>query len=388
MTVVVVGGGPSGLLAAWSASKRGVDVLVLEEHSRVGVPVHCAGLLSASGLRRIGVQPSPRFVQNRVRGAHFYSPSGLTFTVEKPETVAYVVDRAEFDSSLADKAVNSGVHIQFKAMARRIRRSGGRLTVSWAGGSLEAPLVVDAEGVRSRLVMQMGLKTIDWRRVLPAAQVELSGVDVDGEYVEVHLGRRVAPKFFAWVIPLDGSTARVGLACGGVSPVRMLKRFVRRRFGRGIPAKCGAGCVLTCGPIPRTYADNFLVVGDAAGQVKPTTGGGVITGGICALTAGEVAADAAMNGIYSSRLRRYEEAWRDKLGGEFRWMMRARRLLDGISDRLVDEVFKRVISLGLDEELSTIGDMDLQAASITQLTRRLALRAPTTLVKLLLRLIF
>ena len=105
--VIVVGAGPSGLIAARETAQRGVSVTALEEHSEIGRPCHCAGLLSMDGMRRLKIPSDGFYVQNRVRGAVFFSPSGLSFRVERQKPVACIVDRVSLDKFLADRAVES-----------------------------------------------------------------------------------------------------------------------------------------------------------------------------------------------------------------------------------------------------------------------------------------
>ena len=115
--VTVIGAGPSGLIAAREVAEKGFDVKVVEEDPEVGVPNHCAGLLSLRGMKEIGVPTDEAFVENYVKGAVFYSPSGLSFTVEKSRYVACVVDRELFDKYLAQKACEAGVDILVKTKA-------------------------------------------------------------------------------------------------------------------------------------------------------------------------------------------------------------------------------------------------------------------------------
>ncbi|RLG98792.1 NAD(P)/FAD-dependent oxidoreductase [Candidatus Bathyarchaeota archaeon] len=372
--VAVVGAGPTGLIAAREASRRGVNVVVLEEHGEIGVPCHCAGLLSIEGLRRLGIPQDEKFVQNKVRGARFFSPSGLSFTVEKKESVACVVDRRALDNFLAEQASGLGASIRTGFHAEHLRRvDGGIVVLSGRGEALASRVVVDAEGVASRIVGEAGLKTLPRGCVFPALQFDFSGVSLNPDYVEVHLGSRVAPSFFAWVIPLREDAARVGLACKGASPRTYLRRFIKRRFGSHGHLQVLAsrsGLVVTCGPIEKTYTDNMIVVGDAAGQVKPLTGGGVILGGECALIAGEVAAEAAGEGKTSKGfLERYERMWRRRFGLEFKVTGLARKVLNSLSDRTLDRLFRAVIDGGLDEEASASGDMDMHGWTILRMLR-------------------
>jgi geranylgeranyl reductase family protein len=372
--ILVVGAGPAGLIAAREAARRGAEVTVLEEDAEVGLPCHCAGLLSLKGLRNIGVSIHGRFVQNEVRGARLFSPSGLSFTVERDEPVACIVDRCLFDRFLARQATEAGARIRLNLKAHGVERVKTRIVMYAGRESVRSKILIDAEGVSSRVVRAVGLKPLNHDCILPALQFELKGAEVDPNYVEVHTGRKIAPSFFAWVIPLGEDSVRVGLACKGANPKERLEKFVKIRFKdkndlRWVSTR--PGLVVTCGPIKRTFDDNLLVVGDAAGQVKPTTGGGVILGGVCASIAGEVAAEAAIKGTFTgSFLERYERLWREKLGKEFGTTLLVRKLMDRLSDKAIDKLFKVIIEKGLQDLLSKEGDIDFQRGVLLKLLKR------------------
>jgi len=371
--VIVVGAGPSGLIAAREAAKRGADVLVLEEHAQIGLPVECAGLLSLRGLRAIGVYGArERFVLNELRAATFYSPSGLELRVEAPKPIACVVDRHELDVLLAEQAIDAGAEIELGRLVKKIFVRPGYTELKGDWGSVRGELAIVAEGFRSRLVRQLGLRGLDWRKILPASQVEVPAPDVDEEGVEVHLGHGIAPGFFAWVIPLGDGRARVGLACERADPRAMLKAFLKRRLGlRGVETSY-SGSVLKCGPISKTYTERALVVGDAAGQTKPTTGGGVVLGGLCASIAGEVAAKAVEAGDFSELfLSSYERRWKSLLGAEFSVMKRLRGFLDAMPDKALDMAFWLAKQLRLAERIPEIADMDFQSSLLRHFPRLL-----------------
>jgi len=365
---VVVGAGPAGLLAAREIARRGVEVKVFEEHPAVGEPNHCAGLLSVEGLRRLDVEPSPDFVQHEITGGRIYSPSGAAIEITGSHTRAYVVDRAAFDRHLADAAERMGVEVETGRRVEALLTRGGRVEgVRGRGWAAQARVVLDAEGAGAALARGMGLAP----RVLGAlagVNAEVSGVEVEPHMVEVWLDGALAPGLFAWVIPLGDGGARCGLASRAGGAFERLRSFLDRRFSGARCSPPRRGVVLTGGPVRRTYRDGLLLVGDAAGQTKPTTGGGVILGGLCAIEAGRTAAEAVEAGDSSSRfLRRYQRSWRASLGMEFTSMLAARRLLNGLSDDRIDRLFNALRREGLEDRLRHLveeGDMDMQGGVI------------------------
>ena len=371
--ILVIGAGPSGLIVAKEAARRGMDVLVVEEDSEIGVPCHCAGLLSLKGLERLNISTDGPYVQNMIQGAFFYSPSGLSFKVERQSPVACVVDRSVFDKHLASQAIRLGAEIRLNNRVRGIRLEKNYVVVKSENEILKASMIIDAEGVSSRIVKASGLKPMNPSHLLPGFQMDIYGVDVNPNYVEVHVGSKVAPGFFAWVIPLSSNSARVGLACRKANPKELLRRFVERRF-KGEEYKLltsRSGIIVTSGPIEKTFVNRLLIVGDAAGQVKPTTGGGVILGGLCGTIAGKIAAEAVnLRKFDENFLRRYEESWRRELGREFKYMLWARRILNALSDHMIDKGFELIIKEGLHETISYKGDMDFQSSVILELLRR------------------
>ncbi len=370
---LIIGGGPAGLLAAREVARRGVKVTLLEEHQEIGEPNHCAGLLSIEGLRRIGVEPSPNYIQNRVKGGRAISPGGIIIELRGAKDRAYVVDRAAFDRRLEEEAIEAGATILKGLRARELILDGGRVEGARGKGfELRAEMTIDAEGGARALAGQIGLGRRDG--ALFGVNVEVSGVDVDPEMVELWLGGETAPGFFAWVIPLGDGEARCGLACSTGDAPKRLERFIERRFKGGRPGPLRGGILFTQGPIERTYGDGIILVGDAAGQSKPTTGGGVILGGLCAIMAGRTAAAALERGnCGASFLRSYQDSWRKTLGGEFSQMLAVRRIFERLSDEQMDRIFRAIKGEGGMEELLSNQlqewDLDMQSRIIGRLLR-------------------
>lgn len=381
---VVIGAGPAGLLSAREIARRGVEVKVIEEHSIIGEPNHCAGLLSVEGLSRLGVRPSPDFVQHEITGGRIYSPGGEAIEIVGERTRAYVIDRAVFDRFLADVAEGEGAEVETGRRVKELILHDGRVEgVRGRDWSVHAQVIVDAEGAGAPLARKVGLAP-PMVGALAGVNVEVSRVDVEPHMVEVWLGNDIAPGLFAWVIPLGDGAARCGLACSAGDAFERLRRFLDRRFSGARCSPPRRGAVPTGGPARRTYSDGLLLVGDAAGQTKPTTGGGVILGGLCAIEAGRTAAEAVEVGDCSAGfLRRYQKAWRASLGREFTSMLSARRLLNRLSDERINRLFDALRREGLEETLLGLveeGDMDMHSGVI-----RAALRDPG-LLRVLVRI--
>ena len=382
--VIVVGGGPSGLMSARRVAAKGHHVLVVEEHGTIGVPDHCAGLLSMSGLDSLGLRPPGDVIQNHVIGARIFSPSGHHIFVERGQREALVVDRRRFDRWLANRALDAGARIMTGCKVRQIKWDNGRVIGVQTSGDESSDFsslaVIDAEGSRCQISKQAGLPAVPRSSKYPAFQVEVSGADVSDDVVEMYYGRATAPGFFAWIIPLGDGRARVGLAARNLAKRRLMAAIqhhpiMKERLRTASIQRRLGGIVLVGMPIRKTVKDNFLVVGDAAGMVKPTTGGGVILGGITAKVASRIVIDALSNQDLSSiTLDKYEGSWRSLLARELQTMYMTQRLLSSFSDKGLDSLIRDAGQYGLIETIRQEGDMDMQRRVILRL-----LSSPLTL---------
>jgi len=375
--IVVVGGGPCGSYSAYTAAKLGAEVLVCEEHEEIGAPKHCAGHLNISSLMRLGLRIPRGAVENEIRGAVFYSPSGKEFVLRCRAPVTYVVNRELFDKHLFDLAVKSGVQYRLKSRVKSLLFDSGSVNgVSLKEGGneerLEANVVIDAEGCSSKLLKKTGLHGLKGSMMVRGIQAEVDDVeDVDEDIVEVYLGRNVAPGFFAWIIPKKDGSAKVGLATGSGDSRKYLRRFMEKhpvaseKLRKSRVTGLSLHPIPLAGPVAKTYSDGFLAVGDAASQVKPTTGGGVIFGLTCARVAGEVAYEAVKKQDFSEAfLSRYQSRWKRLVGFDLAAMLRMRRMLDSLPDSRIDGMIGLCRRLGIDSVLEKVGDLDFQGRSL------------------------
>jgi len=380
--VIVVGGGPCGSFAALNLAKHGVDVTVLEEHGEIGVPCHCAGHLSIKGLKNLGLYPLPsEVVENTFYGANFYSPKGREFSVRFPQPVTCVVSRTLFDERIARMAERAGVRYCLNTRVESLIIENGFVKGVTARQSKEvsknfaAKIVVDAEGISSRLLRQAGLQSLDRSTLVNAVEAEVKNVkDVELNTVEVFLGREYAPGFYAWLIPKRDGEAKVGLAAKNGNPKELLRRLMLRhpvaskKLHSAKVLRTAFHPITLGGPIPRICSNGFLAVGDVASQVKPTTGGGVIFGMTCAKVAADTVCEALRRDDFSSEfLGTYQKQCKEILGFDVRAMLRIRKMLNAMSDKRVDDVIGFCTKLGIDKTLQNVRDIDFQGQALLRI---------------------
>lgn len=383
---LVIGGGPAGSFSAFELAKRGVSVSVFEEHRKIGFPSHCAGHLSIRSLRGLGLYPLPEgIVENTYSGANFYSPSGQKFSVHLTKPVTCSVNRALFDKYLADKAQTAGALYFLNSRINSLSVENGFVkgaNVAQEGSpqsqAAAANLVIDAEGISSRLLREAGLHPLDGDSLVYAVEAELENVKTAEEHsVEVYLGKKYAPGFYGWLMPGQDGTAKVGLATRKGNPKHFLDRLIRKH-----PAASGQlrsakvkrmvfHAIPLGGPIPKAYRNGFLAVGDCASQVKPTTGGGVIFSVTCAKALAQVAAEAiAKDDVSEGVLGLYQKLFMDALGFDLSVMIRAKHAFDRFSDEKIDRAFHFASKIGLGNALRDVEEIDLQGRTLLTLLKK------------------
>jgi len=345
--VIVIGGGPAGSQVAYRLAGMGYQVVVLERREKLGKQVCCTGIISHECVDAFDIDSD--VILRRLNSARLYSPSGRLLKLWREGIRACVVDRAAFDVAIASRAQSAGAEYIFGNRVTDIEVRDDRVRVE-AARQFEARAVVVATGFGSRLSKRLGLGRVGDFVVGAQAGVETDGVDE----VEVYFGYEVAPGFFGWLVPTSNQKALVGV----------LSRHNCVRYLRNLLSSLKAedkiisdDVVLSYGGIPlkplsRTYGDRVLVVGDAAGQVKPTTGGGIYYGLLCA----EIAArnlDRALksDNLSAGSLARYEREWKKKLGRELRAGYYARKFYERLSDEEIDKLFDIIESRGISDAL-------------------------------------
>ncbi|OPY28824.1 MAG: Digeranylgeranylglycerophospholipid reductase [Methanocella sp. PtaU1.Bin125] len=390
--VVVVGAGPAGSIAAKYAAKYGAKTLLIEEHGQVGSPVSCTGHISRKALLECELPEDGSYVNKKIRGAFVYAPDGRSIVLDGKRTMTYVVERKIFDRELARQAVIGGADITISTRAERLRQVEGGVQIDTEGpegpAAINAKVVIGADGVKSKVARAAGLGRLP--HVCSAIQVESEYEPRDPEFVEMFAGRSYAPGYFAWSVPTSGDCCRVGLIADENAHV-YLDRLLKEH--PVVSGKARSAVDLIVGGIPvgtlrQTVADGVMIVGDAAGHVKPISYGGIYAGARCARIAGEVAAKAVQEGDTSARrLGEYEKRWRADLGLELAFGMRFRRMYGRMTDAEMNEAIRLLDDPDIAEVMTRYGDIDRPSALAVELLKVTKSKGIWRLMALLARLI-
>ena len=372
--VVVVGGGPAGLIAARDLAADGFSTTILEEHETIGMPVHCTGVLGVDALDELDL---PRHtVLGIATSARFVSADGSSVVIETDRIRAAIVDRARFDSTLADRARRAGVTLRTGQRVRTVEADARGVLVRTATDAIRARACVLACGASYRFNRALGLGLP--RLIAHSAQLEVPFAPL--EHVEVHAGRRLAPGGFAWVVPFrrdDEPYARIGVLCdrGARARFRTFAEGLRSAHGINAPWPEPRLKALPLAPVPRTSATRVLAVGDAAGIVKPTTGGGIYYGMISGRIAAAVLSKALEeNRLDAGRLREYDRRWRTRLGAEISAGLAFRTVLSRLNDRALDALAELARVDGIVPLLKQTADFNWHRTAAVSLLRNASFR--------------
>ena len=346
---VVAGGSIAGLTFAAEAAKRGARVLVAEEHPEIGEPEKCDGLVSLRGLRKFGYPPAAEVVQDRLTSIQIHTPSDRKFRVDANALEVVVLDRSAFDKQVARTAESNGAEIMTGSRVGAVAPVAGGVDVSVGDGSVRGSYFVDATGPSSS----------PRRGILPAAKYELEADWVTPGEVEVFLDAERYPGFFAWIIPYGKRLAKVGAAGRGVSPFRALDGFLSGRYFKVL--RRVSAPIFVGGPTPRFVEGRRIFVGESAGQVKPTTAGGIMTS-IAGATVAAKWACAALSKGEPGLVSRYQAEWEGTFLKEMKSMLRLR----GVLEKLSNADFEALSSLATPRLIQKLshGDFDFHATAI------------------------
>jgi digeranylgeranylglycerophospholipid reductase len=381
--IAVVGGGPIGCFIAEHLAVKKRQIVVFEEHETIGEPAHCAGLVTQRVLD-ITKCPKDEIVENEIYGAVIHSPSNALLTIGGEKRHALVMNRQKFDNFLAEKAQNAEATIlrKHKIIGVKQHASGFTLSVQQDSGikHVRCSLLIGADGSHSYLREHLGFPTPIEK--LHGISAEVIDVTLDPKYVHIFLGNTIAPGFFAWIIPTNrnGTHARIGLCIDGLHHSHSLQHYfstlLQQPLLQGTTVVKKFGGTIPLGPLKITAADHLMLVGDAAAQVKPTSGGGIYPGLRCAQHCCTVAETAFEKKRFDADvLQEYHTTWMKDIGRELFLGMRFRNIFTHLTDTQFDKYLKKFNTQKILDVINTYGDIDFPS----RLTLPLLKTAPSLL---------
>ena len=363
--IAVAGGGPVGSFVAEQLASNGRHVAVFEEHRTIGEPVHCAGLVTQR-VFDISKCSQTGLVQNKIYGAHIHSPAGSILTIGGEKVHGLVINRQRFDETLSQNAQTAGAELLtgYKVVSAKKQENHITLTIQQNEQTLtvRCNILIGADGPHSHIRKIFGFPHPT--ELLQGTGAELSDIALDPRFVHIFVGHNIAPGFFAWVIPtnMQGTTARIGL-CIGKQSNRPLQHYfttllqqpllqgttVMKRFGGAIPL----------GPLKKTADAHVMLVGDAAAQVKPTSGGGIYPGLLCAAQCAIVAEEALQKQQFDGEfLKHYHRKWAKEIGRELSLGMRFRKIFTSLTDEQLVKYLEKLNNKKTIGVINTHGDID------------------------------
>ncbi len=351
--VIIAGGSVAGLLCAREIAVKGFSVLVIEEDYEIGTPEHCGGLVSIAGLAELGVIPFRRTFDHMIESAEITGPNGNSFTINSKKQKVVEISRRELDKQIAFQAQKNGAEIKVRTSLQEITETGVRTNEA----EIDCKIVVDARGVSSLIHK-------DRTGILSSAQYEIYADWIKKGRVEVVFDQEKYPGFFAWIIPSGEGKGKVGVAGRGIRVSDALEDFLKGRGGFSTVRKIFAPIWIR-GPIKKFVEGKTVIVGDAAGQAKPTTGGGIFTSGMGGIYAGQAVSEFLKTNNRKD-LEEYQKKWTVRFGREFEKQLLARKVLERIDNNTINGLFGG-ITPEIIKEIADNDDFDFHTGSIIKL---------------------
>jgi len=350
---VIAGGSVAGLLCAREIASKGFSVLVIEEDYEIGTPEHCGGLVSIAGLEELGVIPFRKTFDHMIESAKVTAPNGNNFTINSKKQKVIEISRRELDKQIAFQAQKNGAVIKVRTSFQEITDSGIRTNDE----KIDCKIFVDARGVSSLIHK-------DRTGIISSAQYEIYADWIKKGKVEVIFDQEKYPGFFAWIIPSNEGKGKVGVAGRGINVAEVLDEILKQKGIHSTIRKIFAPIWIK-GPIENFIDGKTVIIGDAAGQAKPTTAGGIFTSGMGGVYAGQ-AISKFLETNEQSDLEEYQKRWKTRFGKEFDKQLLARKLLERIDNQTINKLFES-ITPEIIKDISEKDDFDFHTSSIIKL---------------------
>jgi digeranylgeranylglycerophospholipid reductase len=346
--LIVVGAGPAGSMAARFAAEQGVSVLMLEKDRDVGYPVRCGEAISKAGVEEF-IEPDEKWITAHINKFLFIAPDNTEVKLQfDTEQEGYVLERRIFDYELAKTAVKEGAQILTRAYVNGLlidddKVAGVKYEHNGEQKELKAKIVIAADGVESRVGRWAGLTThIDFRDMECCTQITAAEISIAQDTLYFYFGKDVAPEGYFWIFPKGENIANIGLGVSGMigrnfSAKSFLNNFMEKNYPDASVLTTIAGGVPSAITLDKISAPGIALVGDAARQVNPLSGGGIASGMIGASIAGRIAGEAIKRNKLNHLLS-YDKAWHDRLGKRHETFNRIKEGIFNFSDEKFNSI--------------------------------------------------
>ena len=357
---IVVGGSISGLLCAREISRAGLSVLVLEEDYEIGSPEHCGGLVSLDGIKNLGIIPSNKAILNEVNKAKIFSAT-KGFEVSANRDKITVLDRRELDKQVAYQAQKFGSEIRTKSLVTSINYDGYKKEYVFKTKDeiFSSQFFIDARGITSLI------NNYNRDGVLPSAQYEVYADWIIPDEIIVKFDKVKYPDFFAWIIPSGNGKGKIGVAGRKINTLQRLESFIQSFSSKYSIIRKIYAPIWIGGPLKNFVFNNTILVGDAAGQTKPTTAGGIFSCGMGGILAGSHIALYKKNAL-NSLLNDYEKDWYSIFGKEFQRMLLFRKIMERLDNKSIDAIFSLISDSDI-AEISKSASFDFHSFALSKI---------------------
>ena len=369
--VLIAGGSVAGLTTARECSSNGNSTIVIEEDHEIGTPEHCGGMVSLSGLQKLGLMLDSNNFQNAVPMARIRSKSA-SFELSAEKQNVIVVDRRGLDKQIAKQAEDAGAQIRTRCTFKSIAKKESKYTIKTSDGEIECKYFVDAKGLGS-------LKDASQNGILASAQFEVYAKWIEGKTVEILFDSDKYPGFFLWIIPMGDGRGKIGVAGKGINTSVALHEFIRSKGEKYSIIRKIFAPIWIGGPKSQFVFDRTLIVGDAAGQTKPTTAGGIFSCGMGGVLAGQAISNAIEKND-DTLLYEYEKSWKSMFQKEFQSMLLARKVLERLDNKAIDGIFSSLSKKAI-TDVSNFSDFDFHSSALALFLKT---KIATNLTKILI----
>lgn len=357
--VIVVGAGPAGSTAALYAARNGASVLLLDKKKEIGSPIQCAGFLPDTTEIQALLPDAemPDFLKEypdscvlqHIKTQRIIPPN---CSIKEFSVRGAVLDRRRYDQFLVEQAAKAGAELTIKTRVTKVEGTTVETSGIFGKHVIKAKAIIGADGPNSLIAKSKGLSwKPESKETSVAIEYQVRNVDIDPDALEMYFGKDFVPGGYAWIFPEGEDRANIGIgirsgmAEKGISAKEYLNRFMKDhplagpKLKKGIITNVIAGIIPVNGAPERTASEDSLIVGDAAGHIIATNGGGIPP----AMIAGKVAGEAAAEFVAGKcKLQDYDKRWRKQFGPALETSVQARQLMDEImrSDALMNAAFK------------------------------------------------